>query len=264
MILQKMTRPEIMEMDRNAVAVLPLGSTEQHGLHLPVDTDSRIVDALCRTLESRQRERVLLTPVMWLGHSPHHLDFGGTLSLNHNLYSQMLTEVIGCLADMGFRRVLMVNGHGGNSMPMAITQQEVKLRWPKLMLCSCSYWELARGEILKIREGGEYAMGHACELETSLYLYLDESAVRKEEIRDAGCPDESGYFGLGMFNGGPVSCLYNFSEFTDTGAFGCPTLASVEKGRQIYEAVSEQLERFVVHFSERETLACERKVRLTS
>lgn len=251
MILQKMTRPEIMELDRNTVVVLPLGSMEQHGLHLPVDTDSKIVDALCRTLENRQREQVLLVPAVWMGHSPHHLDFGGTISLGHQVYSRMLTEMICCFADMGFWKILMVNGHGGNSMPMGIAQQEVKLRWPKVMLCGCSYWEMAREEILKIREGGSCAMGHACELETSLYLYLEEDAVRKDEIRDAGNPDSSGYFGLGMFNSGPVSRVTNFSEFTDTGAFGRPSLASVEKGKQIYEAVSEQLEKFVIYFSER-------------
>lgn len=81
MIFHKMTRPELMNADREAVAVIPLGSTEQHGLHLPVDTDTRLADALCRELERRQPERVLLAPAMWLGHSPHHLDFGGTLSI---------------------------------------------------------------------------------------------------------------------------------------------------------------------------------------
>ena len=97
-------------------------------------------------------------------------------------------------------------------------------------------------------------MGHACELETSLYLYLEEGAVRKDKIRDAGCPDESGYFGFGMFNGGPVSYLTNFSEITDTGAFGCPTLASAEKGKRMFEAISEQLEKFIIYFSKRDTM----------
>lgn len=254
MILQKMTRPEIMEADRGAVVVLPLGSTEQHGLHLPVDTDARIVDALCRALEGRLPERVLLAPVMWLGHSPHHLEFGGTLSLHHELYSRMLTEVIECFAGMGFTRILMVNGHGGNGMPMAIAQQEVKLRRPELLLCGCAYWELAREEILRIREGGTYAMGHACELETSLYLYLEEDGVRKDLIRDAGCCDASGYLGLGMFNSGPVSYLANFAEFTDTGTFGRPTLASAEKGGRIFRAVLAGLESFVVQFGEREAM----------
>ena len=254
MILQKMTRPEIMEADRGAVVVLPLGSTEQHGLHLPVDTDARIVDALCGALESRLPDQVLLAPTMWLGHSPHHLDFGGTLSLRHELYSRMLTEVVECFAGMGFTRILMVNGHGGNGMPMAVTQQEVKLQRPELMLCGCAYWELAREEILRLREGGACAMGHACELETSLYFYLEEDAVRKDWIRDAGCPDTSGYLGLGMFNGGPVSYLANFTEFTDTGTFGKPTLASVEKGGQIFQAVLTGLERFVVQFRGREAM----------
>ena len=71
----EMTRPELNESGKRAIAVLPLGSTEQHGLHLPVDTDARITEALCRELERRLPEKVMLTPVFWIGHSPHHLDF---------------------------------------------------------------------------------------------------------------------------------------------------------------------------------------------
>ena len=104
------------------------------------------------------------------------------------------------------------------------------------------------------REGGAYAMGHACELETSLYLYLDKDAVRTDQIRDAGRPDGSGYFGYGMFNSGPVSYLANFSEFTDTGAFGRPSLASAEKGKQMFEAVADGLEQFIKLFRQRETM----------
>ncbi len=254
MIFEEMTRPELARADRGAVVVLPLGSTEQHGLHLPVDTDARLVEAVCRELERRLPETVLLAPTFWLGHSPHHLDFGGTLSLNYDLYSRVLAEVIACFAGMGYRRILLVNGHGGNGMPIAIAQQEIKLRTPELMLCSCNYWDLARDALLALREGGTYAMGHACELETSLYLYLDKDAVRTEQIRDAGCPDESGYFGYGMFNSGPVSYLANFSEFTDTGAFGKPSLASAEKGKKMFEAVADGLEQFTRLFRQRETM----------
>lgn len=241
----EMTRPELNESSKKAVVVLPLGSTEQHGLHLPVDTDARIAEALCQELERRLTDEVLLTPVFWLGHSPHHLDFGGTLSLNYDVYSRVLVEVMECFHRMGYQKFLMVNGHGGNGMPMGIVQQEMKLRAPEIQLFGCNYWEMAREEILNMREGGKYAMGHACELETSLYLYLKEDGVRKDKIRDAGTVNESGYFGMGMFNGGPVSYLANFKEFTDTGAFGKPSKASVEKGERIFGAVSDGLERFV-------------------
>lgn len=197
---------------------------------------------------------VLLAPTLWLGHSPHHLDFGATLSVKHDVHSQMLTQIINCFADMGYKRILMVNGHGGNGLPMAIAQQEVKLHTPRLMLCGCNYWEMAREKILNIREGGVYAMGHACELETSLYMYLKEDAVRTDEICDAGCPHMADYFGYGMFNGGPVSYVADFSELTDTGAFGRPSLAGAEKGKAIFEAVVEGLKRFVSEFYMRDSL----------
>lgn len=254
MVFHDMTRPELNRVDRETVVILPLGSTEQHGLHLPVDTDTRTVAAVCEGVEKRLPDSVLLAPALWLGHSPHHLDFGGTISLNYDIYSQVLVQIINCFADRGFRRILMVNGHGGNGMPMAIAQQEIKLHKPELMLCGCSYWDMARDRLLALREGGAYAMGHACELETSLYLYLDKDAVRTSEIRDAGRPDKSGYLGCGMFNSGPVSYLANFSEFTGTGAFGCPSMASAEKGRLMYEAIVDGLEKFLIDFRERQTM----------
>lgn len=254
MVFQNMTRPELDRADRNAVVLLPLGSTEQHGPHLPVDTDTRIVTALCEELERRLAGRVLLAPTQWLGHSPHHLDFGATLSVHHMVYSRMLEHVIGCFADMGYRRILVVNGHGGNCMPIGIAQQEIKLHRPALMLCSCCYWEPAREELLRLREGGPGSMGHAGELETSLYLYLNGSAVRREEIRDAGRGDPSGYIGYGMFSGGSVSYLANFQEFTETGAFGKPSLAGAEKGEKMFFACVRALERLIDMLYERETL----------
>ena len=139
-------------------------------------------------------------------------------------------------------------------MPMSIAQQRIKLQFPQLMLCGGSYWELARTPLLAMREGGPYAMGHAGELETSLYLYLCEEGVRKDCIRDAGHPDGSGYFGYGMFNAGPVSYLANFCEFTDTGAFGKPTLATAEKGRKMFASIADAMEKFAQYFYECETL----------
>lgn len=247
-----MTRPEIMELDPGLVVIIPLGSTEQHGLHLPVDTDTRIAEAVCREAEKRNRDRTLLAPVIWMGHSPHHLGFGGTVSLDHNVYTQMLTCVVTSFIGMGFKKIFLVNGHGGNGLPVSMTQQEIKLLHPETMLCAANYWELGRETILKHRDGGKYSMGHAGELETSLYMYLYQSGVRKELIRDAGRTDDSGYFGMGMFNGGPVSYLSNFSEFTDTGAFGCPEKATPEKGRIYFEAVCDGMDRFINCLYEKE------------
>lgn len=253
MVFQAMTRPELDAVDKHALVILPVGSMEQHGPHLPVDTDTRLVTAVCQALERRLPGQTMLAPTVWLGHSPHHLSFGGTISLHHETCARVLTEVIENFYLMGYRKLLMVNGHGGNALPMAMALQEAKLRMPEMMALACPYWEMARDEILALREGGSYAMGHACELETSLYLYLAEDSVRIDKIRDAGDAEESGFFGMGMFNGGPVSYVADFKEFTDTGVFGRPTLASAEKGERMFAAIVGGLERFVrdIHSRER-------------
>lgn len=93
MYLTHMSWPQCDGIDwARTVAVLPLGSTEQHGRHLPCDTDTLLVTRIAEVLEARCERHVLLLPTMWLGHSPHHQSFGATLSAGHRVYTDMLVQ----------------------------------------------------------------------------------------------------------------------------------------------------------------------------
>jgi creatinine amidohydrolase len=115
MKLLSMQWPEVSKLDREVVvAVVPLGSMEQHGLHMPFSTDTTIVTELARRVELALAESVLLLPTMWLGHSPHHLAFPGSISVDSRPYADMLKGICHSLVLGGFRHIFLLNGHGGN------------------------------------------------------------------------------------------------------------------------------------------------------
>ncbi len=189
----------------------------------------------------------MLAPTLWLGHSPHHLSFGATLSVHHALYTGMLCEIAESFAKMGCKKLLFLNGHGGNRGPAAIALQELKDRHSAFQPMLVDYWALAAQDILNIATSGVTGMGHACELETSLYLHLCPENVAMNEIGDAGvgnCPAGDAYQGY-MFKGTPLGWVDNFSEITDTGVFGKPTHATAEKGERFFDAIVQGVEHLI-------------------
>lgn len=248
MKLHAMRWPQCAQVDwARVVAVLPLGATEQHGRHLPCDTDTLLVTRIAEQAERMLPESVLLAPTLWLGHSPHHTSFGATLSMRHGGYTDTLCAVMESFWSMGCRRLLLLNGHGGNRVPALAALQEMKDRHAEFVPMLTDYWSLAADEILAIADGGVTGMGHAGELETSLYLYLCPEGVEASEIQDAGtgnCPAGSAYQGY-MLQGTPLAWVDHFSQITSTGAFGKPTLASAEKGERFFAAITLAVERLI-------------------
>src|SRR4051812_30430525 len=115
----EMTAPEIRELPRDrTLIVAPIAACEQHSRHLPVSTDTILVGAVADGVERNRPDRVVLLPVLWLGASEHHLPFGGTLTATLPTYELMLMELLTPLLHDGFRRVMLLNGHGGNIDPL--------------------------------------------------------------------------------------------------------------------------------------------------
>jgi creatinine amidohydrolase len=234
---------DISRVSRNTLVVIPLGSTEQHGPHLPVSTDALTVTALAKALEKSRG--ILLAPTQWLGHSPHHLSFGGTLSMDHEPYAHMLVQTAKCFAQMGFVKLLFLNGHGGNHLPVSMALQRLKQDVPDMFACGCEYWQPASGRLLKLRESPLGGMGHACELETSLCLHLKPELVRRDLIADGGKPAASPYFRSEMFQPQLIGAVSDFKDLTQSGVYGMPSLASSKKGKLFFDAILDSLENLV-------------------
>jgi creatinine amidohydrolase len=233
-----------------AAVVLPTGSVEQHGPHLPVKTDTLLVTSVCEEAVRRAGSRVdvLLAPTVWMGLSTHHTGFF-SLTLSFDIYQQVLTELAESLIRTGFRRILIINGHGGNTDPLHLTVTRVRDRH-KVVVATADYWDVARDDLDRIRESKAGGMGHACEFETSMVMRLDPEAVRGDRIQAEYPPGIPGWFTIDMTRpGGPVKLGTRFEDLTRRGVVGDPTLATPDKGRRFFDAAVSRLEQLLLSFA---------------
>ena len=235
-----------------SVLVVPVGSIEQHGHHLPVATDTILVDAMVHGGSEQVGEDVplLVTPPVWSGFSPHHLPFGGTLSLDFDHLRAVLEDVARTGIENGFDAVCFVNGHGGNASLVDAVVSTVGTSTDAEVL-GTTYFTLATDEIESLRDSETGGMAHGGEYETSLMLHLRPDLVADPETRDATVWDEHyEWGGRDLLEGGPLSVYRSFDEYSDSGAIGSPELASAEKGARIYETVTSELAALLVAIHE--------------
>ncbi len=234
-LFSHLTRPEIKAMqNENLVVVIPVGATEQHGLHLPVDTDNFLIENLvyeAADMVCQLKIPVLVTPTIAFGASAHHMSFGATISLSQRTLVSVIKDVAKSLIESEFKRLFFVNGHGGNRSALSFALTELKIENPSILLASCSHWELASSFINSNRESLRGGIGHSCELETSLSLAFDERRVKKDLMAKnlplPRIPEES----FDLVNGGSVNIPFLYNQVSDTGVLGDPTLATKKKGR---------------------------------
>src|SRR5215813_4181542 len=117
MHLTDLNWPAIAALSKDTPVVFPVAALEQHGAHLPVFTDSLLLGEILRRASEQFTRSVLFAPLLWLGNSHHHLDFSGTLSASPRTYLEMLEDLAENLLHHGFRRLVFLNGHGGNDVP---------------------------------------------------------------------------------------------------------------------------------------------------
>jgi creatinine amidohydrolase len=180
MNLADLSWPKIASCAPDSTLVFPIAAIEQHGHHLPVSTDNMLLAEVVRRVQILLADQpVLFAPQQWLGNSDHHLHFPGTLSMQPAGYISLLGTLIDNAITHGFRRIVFLNGHGGNDIPgrQAVfeTRQRHRLR-NDLLLLFTTYWDHAnpaesRPDLV------QRAMGHACEWETSMILSLNPGLV---------------------------------------------------------------------------------------
>jgi creatinine amidohydrolase len=232
-----LTHEEVDGLDRDpTVVVVPTGSIEQHGPHLPLDTDSFLCTRVAEAAAARASEggRVLVTPTLCFGSSEHHMAFPGTVTLRPETLRQVAADVCTSLARHGFRRQLVVNGHAGDTALLAVTVQQLGFEAPMHVLAT-DYWRFARPVIGDVRESEVGGMGHACEFETSLMLHLRPESVRRERIKREIVEPRYSAERFDLFEGSGVSAHWKMHELSRSGVMGAPDLASEEKGRRLFE-----------------------------
>jgi creatinine amidohydrolase len=225
------------------VAVLPVATYEDHGPHLPVDTDVVLCTEICERAVARVPEIAVLVPPIPHGYSPHHMDFHGTLTITWDTFIRYVKDVCCSLAHHGFERILIVNGHGSNASPMDLAARLSILEQEGRILCaSVNHWDLRQAKEVgnQLRESDHGGTSHAGEYETSLYLALKPDLVDMSKAVDERSP-LSPSFRTDLLagthpQGSGARMVPYWSVQTASGVMGDATRATKEKGEKFLEA----------------------------
>jgi creatinine amidohydrolase len=227
-----------------AVAVLPLGATEQHGPHLSLGVDSTLVDGIVEATVPLLPDDLpaLFLPTQHIGLSPEHVRFPGTLTLSSQTLIRLWSEIGASVARAGVRKLVLFNAHGGHAGAMDIVARELRVAH-QLIVYGASWFNLPLDEALAPFSADEQRFGvHAGDIETSMMLALAPAEVNMGAARDFGSASRQrsrNYPILG--NGRSAKLGWAMEDYNPEGAAGNAAVATAGKGRALIDAAATQL-----------------------
>jgi len=225
------------------VALVPIGSLEQHGPHMTMETDTAIAVAFARRLGDELGEAAMQCPPVVYGMSEHHLAFAGTMTLRAPSLLAIVRDIVESLAHHGMKRVLFVNGHGGNLDPLRLAAREAGRDGPTKV--ATVMWAILAADLIAARAAGK-RYGHACDIETSVALAIAPQVVLVDRIRAPAPPPAEAP--LVEPQGARVDVPTPFEQWTTDGALGDPRRASRELGEEIVSLALRRAAAFALRF----------------
>jgi creatinine amidohydrolase len=227
------------DTERGKVVLVPIGHIEQHGYHLPLSTDTLIIDAIGQGTGAAAPDQTTVLPVMPIGVSTHRPSFAGTLNAGGRAFEDFWINVIDVLVARGFESFYLINGHGGNSSYIINTIKSAGERHRRIF-CATAWLYLSGPDgiasLNKNRQSKIGGMGHACELETSFILHIKPSLVHMERVVDEKNFVSTPSYYMDWVEGGALIANPPWDDDTKTGAYGAGSLATAEKGKIWLEA----------------------------
>jgi creatinine amidohydrolase len=245
--------PEVKQaVAEDRVVVLSVGSTEDHGYHLPLDTDAFIGWSIA-TEACKKSGCALLLPQMPFGFNDHHMDFLGTIAIKPDHLIDMICDITGSVAHHGFQRIVLVNSHGSNEPLLEIAARRTVID-EGILCATVGATALNGGVMSKVLTTAIHS--HAEEFETSLYLHLEPRKVDMTKATKEERVQPSQFFWrgsrrdpvTGAMQSSPVKIMDWWSAYTESGVIGDATAATAEKGKAIFEASVEGLAAFLKEF----------------
>ena len=255
---EKLTWPEINDaVALGKVCIVPCGAVEQHGHHLPLDVDMICPTGIAYGAGRAIPDKMLVLPIVAYGYTGHVMDFPGTINQHFTHFMDNVLDITKSLAYHGFKKIVLLNGHGSNMPNLDLVARRTNLETDAECILA-AWWNLLTVDkaFLPRWRQSKFPGGcaHACELETSLYLYLAEEDVRKDKIKSGTISfnaEESPFNWVDLFAAGPANLISWTSSYSDTGVLGEAELATKEKGKEVYDEAVKQLVRFVSWFADR-------------
>ncbi|MDP6355603.1 MAG: creatininase family protein [Planctomycetota bacterium] len=242
---QEMWRQEFLDaLENDPVVIVPVGSVEQHGPHCPMDVDISAPFYIAAEVANRVDDfPVIVAPPVWSGFTHYNMGFPGTISLRLETFQNLIADIYRSIHANGFKRIIAVNGHGGNWGPCRSVAWQVAEE--NIFVLSFNWWDMVAEELREWSSTNE-GVGHGGEWETAVQLHL------REHLIDSSCidKDETGTQ--------PFSDELSFAEFAErhrdtknvTGIMGDAFAASAEKGKRIFDLASERLEKLTREYHE--------------
>ncbi|MFN7922875.1 MAG: creatininase family protein [Bryobacteraceae bacterium] len=254
-LYRTLTWPEAKQRaEAGAVIVIPVAAIEQHGFHLPIDTDNVLVEHVTEEAARRSEGLILTAPMIHYGFNEHNMGFPGTITVRETVFIDFIYDVAHSFVRQGYDRIVYVNGHGSNQMLCNLAARRI-VNTTQALCASVAHWSLAKSAVDRLRES-EYpgGMAHACEFETAMYMHIRPELVEAEKMVLRETPSKiNEYLFDDLFGSGPVHMVNRWSRVTKTGVEGDPMLATPEKGREFSECSIENLVRFARLFREMKT-----------
>ena len=247
------TRNDFSTIDQNTIAVVPIGAIEQHGPHLPVNTDSLILDyILAKAVQSCSKE-VVLTPVIQYGYSPHHLCYKGVLSLQSETLLAMLKDIGGSLIHSGFLKILFITGHGGNAQIIGQAARDIGTSNSNVIVASTTYWNIAHTALIKkMRNLTTWVPGHAGLFETSIVLAIRKDLVDMSKL-DGVSIDKEKHNDILFSNLRQQTYIErNNYHLLIQGMTDYPKAATEELGKALLQIINTDIVEFLIKLSEHE------------
>lgn len=224
---------ESVIMGRKSKVILPVGSLEQHGPHLPLSTDTTIADYIAGKVSKRCPDAFVMPPIV-LGCSSEHFGFPGTISLQPETLSSIILDIADSLLKSKLNKAFIINGHGGNRLSLDTVIMKAKQTLPEMQVYSFTVIDIVKQKFAAIRKSEKKLVGHADEIETSMMLAIQpeivemSKAVREEPLLPGGLSFESEDLTR-------ISFGWKAREVTKTGVIGDPLVSDAETGKTLID-----------------------------
>ena len=241
---ENLTRKEIEELDKSkSMVLMPVASIEQHGDHLPVGTDSIILETLIEKYiagASHEDYNILFAPLLKIGKSNEHMGYSGTITFSTQTYYSLLKDIAQSIAASGFKKLVLFNSHGGNTDMLNMISRDLRIELDIEVFVFDWWFTPFWADGLKgLQESGKYGVFHACELETSLMLDARSETVHMELAVDEDPLELNDNEYVNII--GPFIAGWKTADITKSGVIGSPSFATEEKGGKLFDYAVKKL-----------------------